>query len=60
MIKRIAFLVFVASLIPTQASAVITQCHKSACPPIKRSVDPVKQTPDIKKSPMVNPFKKKG
>lgn len=60
MIKRIALFVFAASLIPAQANAVITQCHKSACPPIKRSVDAVKQSPDIKKPPTINPSRKKG
>jgi hypothetical protein len=58
--KHIAFFVLAASLVPTQANAVINQCHKSACPPIKRSVDSVKQSPDIKKSPTINPSKRKG
>jgi hypothetical protein len=42
----------VASLIgATQASAIINQCHKSACPP------PPKAT---KESPTIKPVNKKG
>ncbi len=45
-------LFMVASLLgSTQASAVINQCHKSACPPPPK---PVKESPTIK------PIKKKG
>lgn len=59
--KQFALLVAAAcvGLIPTQAGAVILQCHKSACPPIKRP-DTVKQAPDAKKSPTVSPSKKRG
>jgi hypothetical protein len=58
--KLSALLVIAYCLIPTQAGAVITQCHKSACPPIKRSSDAVKQTPAPNTSPTVTPSKKRG
>jgi hypothetical protein len=58
--KQIALIVVATCLIPTQVGAVILQCHKSACPPIKRSTDALKQTPDAKKSPTVSPSKKRG
>jgi hypothetical protein len=58
--KRSALLVIVTCLIPVQAGAVINQCHKSACPPIKRSPEAVKQAPAPKPSPMVSPSKKRG
>lgn len=58
--KHIALLVVAAWLMPTQASAVILQCHKSACPSIKRSTDAVKQAPVSKKPPVVRPSKKRG
>ena len=56
--KQLGFLVLAGCLIPTQAGAVILQCHKSACPPIKRSTDAVKQAPNSKKPPVVSPSKK--
>ncbi len=58
--KLSALLIITACLIPAQANAVITQCHKSACPPIKRSSDAVKQTPAPKPPPTVTPAKKRS
>ena len=43
--KPSALLVIAACLIPFQAAPDSDQCHKSACPPMKRSSDAVKQTP---------------
>jgi hypothetical protein len=55
--KLFALFAIVFCLIPLQAGAVINQCHKSACPPIKRSSDVVKQTPAPKPFPKASPSK---